>query len=769
MHGFKRRLVALAAGALMATMAFVPQAMPAHATTQPKYVTFFFGRSQYEAATGGATCTASGGSPAPVGSLGSLKTLDDALQYMNGDSNFTKPTIPATGGVVTGTNYTSTTSTQACNGAVLYPTWSQLQGYYAGDTYGTGLYDYRLVPQSQSYDPSGDGVSGLKNATVEDNATTLNNETCGANQDLLSHGIDYGFSMFAFPNNKFDKKLIDHVKTCYAGWRMYGEGNNTQSSMNTGTTSDLSYSSTLNGAITSTATSISINDAIAPPATPFVITLDSEDLNVTAKSGTGPYTLTVARGFNGTTKAAHSDGITVQAPVSFDEKIWSMDGGACSNSAALCYDATTANEYVKPGPSTDANSPEGKFAAMPGGNWRDFQFYKFVNGCYPTNAAGTACAPGANADQYLHYNGTGGATWTLTYNGQTTGALSATITSSALQTAITGLSSVGSGNATVTGTAPDFTVYLNNLTLIPKFTGTHVQVSVDTFQWDCTNSDASYHWASDTELYCWSDFTSFIDSFVPGIKDGSVIATSPDTVMQEPSFAINPSGWGTNLDEVQYIHASTGGAITGNYKLEEDGPGGATSCWLLSGSCVTSSINVTDDESTIQLRLNIDAGVGWPTWINTWPTQNTQVEVRPHDYNGTLVNNINATQTTAVINVTNDPVGKFPPALPFIMKFTGTSERVNVTAISGSGSNRTLTIVRGFKQTTATSHSSGDIMSSKDGNGALPWNSGYDVYFVAQNGDVNWDAMTFPNQTSGGTLGLTTVVVGSGFTSDRFP
>ena len=84
------------------------------------------------------------------------------------------------------------------------------------------------------------------------------------------------------------------------------------------TTTD-TYSSlgTLSGAITNTATSIKVSETATPPATPFVIKIDSEQMQVTRRqtNGSGCSTsipcYTVARGYNGTTAAAHSDGTAV--------------------------------------------------------------------------------------------------------------------------------------------------------------------------------------------------------------------------------------------------------------------------------------------------------------------------------------------------------------------------------------------------------------------------------------------------------------------------
>lgn len=52
-------------------------------------------------------------------------------------------------------------------------------------------------------------------------------------------------------------------------------------------------------------------------------------------------------------------------------------------------------------------------------------------------------------------------TFTLTYKGQTTAAIAYNATFSAVQTALTALTTVGAGNATVTGTAPNWTVTMS--------------------------------------------------------------------------------------------------------------------------------------------------------------------------------------------------------------------------------------------------------------------------------------------------------------------
>ncbi|MDE1904956.1 MAG: hypothetical protein KGH75_00715 [Rhodospirillales bacterium] len=53
-----------------------------------------------------------------------------------------------------------------------------------------------------------------------------------------------------------------------------------------------------------------------------------------------------------------------------------------------------------------------------------------------------------------------GGTFTLTYKGQTTAGIAYNATAGTVQTAFTGLSTVGSGNATVTGTAPNWVILL---------------------------------------------------------------------------------------------------------------------------------------------------------------------------------------------------------------------------------------------------------------------------------------------------------------------
>lgn len=67
---------------------------------------------------------------------------------------------------------------------------------------------------------------------------------------------------------------------------------------------------TLNGAINSSVTTISVNQqggAFGTALTGHSIRIDSEDMFITSMSGTGPWSLTVTRGYNGTIAASHSN------------------------------------------------------------------------------------------------------------------------------------------------------------------------------------------------------------------------------------------------------------------------------------------------------------------------------------------------------------------------------------------------------------------------------------------------------------------------------
>jgi len=74
---------------------------------------------------------------------------------------------------------------------------------------------------------------------------------------------------------------------------------------------------------------------------------------------------------------------------------------------------------------------------------------KNISGVYRATAI-DGLKPAVNESQQIAVNATGG-TWTLTFNGQTTGALAFNITAAALKTAIEALSTVGAGNTLVTG------------------------------------------------------------------------------------------------------------------------------------------------------------------------------------------------------------------------------------------------------------------------------------------------------------------------------
>lgn len=84
---------------------------------------------------------------------------------------------------------------------------------------------------------------------------------------------------------------------------------------------------TLNGAITNVATSVVVTSATGWPAAPFTIQVENEKMRVT---NVATNTLTVTRGFDGTTGAAHSTGVAVLATIlnsviftAVDEAGWS--------------------------------------------------------------------------------------------------------------------------------------------------------------------------------------------------------------------------------------------------------------------------------------------------------------------------------------------------------------------------------------------------------------------------------------------------------------
>lgn len=93
-------------------------------------------------------------------------------------------------------------------------------------------------------------------------------------------------------------------------------------------TFDVVTNTTLNGAIDSAVTSVDVTDASAwPTVYPFTVQVDNEKLRVTGRTSN---TLTVTRGFDGTTAAAHSTGAAVLATImnsimttAVDESGWS--------------------------------------------------------------------------------------------------------------------------------------------------------------------------------------------------------------------------------------------------------------------------------------------------------------------------------------------------------------------------------------------------------------------------------------------------------------
>lgn len=96
---------------------------------------------------------------------------------------------------------------------------------------------------------------------------------------------------------------------------------------------------------------------------------------------------------------------------------------------------------------------------------------------------GSALVPtgtGTNEVQTISISGTPtGGTFSLTYNGQTTAALAYNAATSVVQTALQGLSTIGAGNATVTGTAG--TSYVVTFVGALAATNTPAIVAVGTF------------------------------------------------------------------------------------------------------------------------------------------------------------------------------------------------------------------------------------------------------------------------------------------------
>lgn len=74
--------------------------------------------------------------------------------------------------------------------------------------------------------------------------------------------------------------------------------------------SNTAVETTLNGAITNVATSLTVNSDVGFPAVPFTIQCESEVILVTARTGTNFSTVT--RGYDGTSAVAHNDAVTVK-------------------------------------------------------------------------------------------------------------------------------------------------------------------------------------------------------------------------------------------------------------------------------------------------------------------------------------------------------------------------------------------------------------------------------------------------------------------------
>lgn len=85
--------------------------------------------------------------------------------------------------------------------------------------------------------------------------------------------------------------------------------------------SNTAVETTLNGAITNVATSLTVNSDVGFPAVPFTIQCESEVILVTARTGTNFSTVT--RGYDGTSAVAHNDAVTVKHVVvakDFDDR-----------------------------------------------------------------------------------------------------------------------------------------------------------------------------------------------------------------------------------------------------------------------------------------------------------------------------------------------------------------------------------------------------------------------------------------------------------------
>ena len=99
------------------------------------------------------------------------------------------------------------------------------------------------------------------------------------------------------------------------------------------------------GTVSVSGATIQVNEAshAAEPAVPFVVKVDNEQMNVVAVSGTGPYTYTVTRGFNGTTAAPHAQNAAVTYPTA--KSGCTTDPGVCT--IQMQGDVTLTANYVK--------------------------------------------------------------------------------------------------------------------------------------------------------------------------------------------------------------------------------------------------------------------------------------------------------------------------------------------------------------------------------------------------------------------------------------
>jgi hypothetical protein len=92
----------------------------------------------------------------------------------------------------------------------------------------------------------------------------------------------------------------------------YSFGNPSNSiTVNTGSIPNSALGTQASG-MSASATSVTVTETATPPAVPFVILIDSEQMVVTSRTGAAnPRTYTLGRGVNGTTAASHSNGTAI--------------------------------------------------------------------------------------------------------------------------------------------------------------------------------------------------------------------------------------------------------------------------------------------------------------------------------------------------------------------------------------------------------------------------------------------------------------------------